>query len=100
MKIYTKSLTRSTIGTIWLIVIVTIWGELSTPFKTFLANITGHHWVTKGVFSLVFFVLLYLLSSTASKDAMDIMKETYYILVSVILGGLIIFLFYVWHFFS
>jgi cellulose synthase/poly-beta-1,6-N-acetylglucosamine synthase-like glycosyltransferase len=101
MKIHIKALSRSTIFTIILIAIFTIWSGVSKLFKTFLVDITGHHWVTKGVFSLLFFVLLYFFFSKIYKDSsLNIRKETYYVIGSVILSGLAIFLFYILHFFG
>ena len=100
MKLNVKALSRSVIATITLITILTIWGELSKQFKTVLASITGHHWVTKGVVSLVFFVAIYFIFSRLYKDSLNTKKEIYSVIWSTILGGLIIFLFYVGHFFS
>ncbi|MBI4692333.1 MAG: hypothetical protein HY773_02780 [Candidatus Terrybacteria bacterium] len=100
MKIHIKSLGWSTMGTIGLITVMTIWGELSKPFKDFLVGITGHHWTAKGVFSLVFFILVYFIFSKLSDDSLDIKRETYYVVGTAILGGLAIFIFYLWHFFA
>lgn len=99
MNIHVKSLSRSTAGTIALISLVTVWSELSRPFKTFLVDVTGHHWVTKGVFSMVFYILLYLIFSRLYKESTDIKRETYYVFGATILGGVTIFIFYIWHFF-
>lgn len=99
MKIHIKSLSRSTTGTIALITLVTVWSELSKPFKTFLADITGHHWVTKGLFSLAFFLFLYYIFSRLYKVSTDVKMETYYVIGAIILGGATIFIFYLWHFF-
>ena len=100
MNINIKSLTQSTTWTIILITILTIWSELSKPFKGFLTNFSGHHWVTKGIFSLVFFIILYFILSKIYEDSLDVKKETYYVVGATILGGLIIFIFFVEHFFS
>lgn len=103
MKLNLKALNRATIKTIWLVVIMTIWSEMNKPFKEFLAGITGHHWVTKGVFSVFFFVLIYLILKEVyknKKDEFDIKKETMYLIGSTVLGGLAIFIFYIWHYFA
>ena len=100
MKLNIKSLNYSTVLTICLIVVLTILGELSKSFKTFLASITGHHWVAKSVFSLIFFVIIYFLLSKTVKDGTDSIHQTIYTIIAVILGGIIIFGFYVWHFIS
>lgn len=99
MKLDIKSLNYSTILTIFLIVVLTILGELSNSFKTFLTSITGHHWVTKGVFALIFFMAMYSISSRISKkDETDVHSQTIYTGMVAMLGWLIILGFYVWHF--
>ncbi|MBC8500398.1 MAG: hypothetical protein ISS25_03755 [Nanoarchaeota archaeon] len=100
MRIHVKSLSWSTAITMLAVAIVTVWSELSKPFKSFLAGITGHHWVTKSVFSVILFVLLYFIFMKMLKETDDVKKETYYVIGSAVLGGLVIFIFYVWHFFS
>ena len=99
MNIKTKALSLTTSATIWLIVVITLSAELSSPLKNFLTNLTGHHWVTKGVATASFFVLLYLIIARFTEEASNIKKETVYVLWSSILGGLVIFIFYLWHFF-
>jgi|SRR3989344_1858188 len=99
MNIKTKALSLTTSATIWFIVILTLSAELSKPLKDFLANLTGHHWVTKGVAAAVFFVFLYFIIARSTEEASNIKKETMYVLWSSILGGLVIFIFYLWHFF-
>ena len=98
MKLNIKSLNYSAILTICLIVVLTILGELSKSFKTFLTSITGHHWVTKGVFSLIFFVIIYFLISKTVKDWADSNHLIIDVIIATLLGGIIIFGFYVWHF--
>ena len=87
--------TRATSITLWFIVVITIVSELSKPFKNVLAGVTGHHWVTKGVLSLALFTLIVLLSRSTSFHAS---KEVKHVVLSAILGGITILLFYVWHF--
>ena len=100
MKLNIKSLNYSTILTICLIVVLTISGELSNSLKTFLASITGHHWVTKGVFSLIFYVIIYFLISKTVEDGADSTRQIIYAIITTVLGGVIIFGFYIWHFVS
>ena len=100
MKLNIKSLNYSTILTICLIVMLTILGELSKSFKTFLTSVTGHHWVTKSVFSLIFFVIIYFLISRTNKDSAELTRQVIYTIIAVVLGAIIIFGFYVWHFIS
>lgn len=96
MKI--KALAYSSMLTMILVVFMTVLAELSTAFKTFLTSITGHHWTTKGIFALIFFALSYFILSYLFKETKDAWKETKNVAVTAILGGLIIFLFFVWEF--
>jgi len=91
------ALIRSTIGTMWFVVIITIAGELYTPFKDLLASIAGHHWTTKSIFSLIFFSLLYgVLHKSA--EAQKVTRGATLVVVHAILCGLILFAFFLWHF--
>ncbi len=99
MKISIKSLNYSAILTVVLIVVLTIWSELSQPFKSILTDITGHHWVTKSSFSLIFFVLSYfILVNLLKEESRNLKKEVILVIIITILGALAIFGFYVWHF--
>ena len=99
MKLNMKSLTSSTIYTIVIITLATIISELSKPFKEFLASITGHHWVSKSILSLIFFVLVYYLGSKFCGDKSDFSAGKK-VFITTIVSSLVIFLFYVWHYFS
>jgi len=99
MIIHAKSLIHSTIITAVFIVVSTILSELYEPLKTFLADVSGHHWVTKGIFSIIIFAILYFLLSKVYSDHLEnIGKETFGVVLAVIIGGFSIFLFYIWHF--
>ena len=94
-----RSLSISTGITIVSITILTILAEMSTTFKIFLSSVTGHHWVTKGIISLILFFGLYFLL-VRTEDDLDIMKETIVITILTTIATLLIFGFYVWHFFA
>lgn len=60
MEIRKSQATAFLISAILVIIIVgsmIILDEIDTEFKVFLNSITGHHWVTKGVFTAVLFPL-------------------------------------------
>ena len=99
MRMDAIALIRSAVGVVWLVVAMTLGAELSAPFKAYLAELTGHHWVAKSVISAVAFVLFYFLflprKSDGSKGVLD---SVLFLMASVILGGLAIFSFYFWHF--
>ena len=97
MKINSKALTISTTVVIWLIVAMTIVGELSEPFKLSLAKIGGYHWVGKSIVATIVFVIIYLIFIKA-KESENVFKGTLWIVSSMVLGGLIIFSFFVQHF--
>ena len=89
----------ATIFVIIFVVVTTIAGELSAGFKQALADLTGHHWVTKGVLSLSLFLIIWLLSSLGLKD--ESRKAKVWSMTAVgfaIAGMLAIFIFYVDHF--
>ncbi|MBI4159255.1 hypothetical protein HY500_03275 [Candidatus Woesearchaeota archaeon] len=99
MKINTKSLIYATSLTIILATLLTIIAELSKLLKDFLASITGHHWVTKGLFALIIFIAVYFFFAS-SKDYKECKKEIYSVIAITIVSSLAIFLFFVWHFLS
>ena len=94
-----KAISISTCTVIVVVTFLTIISELSSPFKSFLASLTGHHWVTKSVISVVLFFVLYFLLSKV-EDNLDVLKEATIVIIVTILGSLTIFGFYVWHFFA
>ena len=62
-------------------------------------GITGHHWTTKGVISFILFFGLYFLL-VRTDDDLDVMKEVNFITILTIIATIILFGFYVWHFFA
>ncbi len=51
----------SSVITIVGVVVLTVWSELSTPFKDWLASFTGHHWLTKSWASIIVFALFFII---------------------------------------
>ena len=94
-----RALSISTILTSILIVIFTVYSELNEKFKDSLKSLFGHHWVSKGVISLIFFFLAYFLLNKYVKDKKNIKEQTTWVIIVAILGTLVIFLFYVYEFF-
>ena len=93
------ALARSTIGVIIFITVITIWAEMSSGLKGALAAVTGHHWVTKSVFSVILFAIL-AFAFNKMPEAERIDRELEYVLGATVIGGLAIFIFYVLHFFG
>lgn len=94
-----SAMSISTIATIVLIVIITVYSELNQSFKDFLKNLAGHHWITKGIISLIFFILVYFILKNKLKES-NVNKYFQWVLISTILGFLVIFLFYAYEFFA
>src|SRR3989344_511647 len=97
MKLNTTALIRATTLVIWLIVGLTIGAEKSAPFKAFLAKVGGHHWVGKGILAVAAFCVLYVLFRRA-KESDNVLRGAFIVWGSVVLGGVIIFGFYIQHF--
>lgn len=92
MKINLSALNYSVILTIFLIVTLTLASEMSESFKSFLTQISGHHWLTKSFLSLIFLPFAYFLFKKAK--AKDILRQTYLLAGTTVLSALVIFLFY------
>jgi len=92
-----KALTRATAMTIAWVAVVTICSELSSTFKELLASIGGHHWIGKSVLSLVVFGVLYGVFAMFGNDRFSL-RDTSWLIATVVLSGLAIVIFYVVHF--
>lgn len=87
--------------TVAVIITVTIAGELSEPFKNWLAGFTGHHWVTKSWLTLIVFAVFYALFRFSVRSVTnDSVRRALWTLFSfVILGFVVLLGFYVFEFF-
>ncbi|OGG78483.1 hypothetical protein A3A36_01595 [Candidatus Kaiserbacteria bacterium RIFCSPLOWO2_01_FULL_52_12b] len=97
MTLNGTSLIRSVTGVIWLVIAMTLLAELSAPFKTFLAQLAGHHWVGKSILAVIAFGVLYFFFRK-SDESKGIWGGVLLVLGSVVVGGLIIVSFFYWHF--
>ena len=85
------------------IVMITIWAELSAPFKGWLAGISGHHWVTKSIFATAFYALALIVFGLAAKPFENERWLKSLILLTILtslLGSIALLGFFTWHFFS
>ncbi|WP_206812948.1 hypothetical protein [Paradesulfitobacterium ferrireducens] len=65
--------------------------ETYTPLMDWMKALTGHHWITHGVFDIIlFFVLGYLFSKSNLAQKMDADKLTKIIIWSVVIGVVLI----------
>ena len=91
-----KALTRAATITIAWIAFATIGSELFAAFKGLLASIGGHHWVGKSVLSIIFFGLFYFIFVKTVDDEFSL-RETWWLLLTAVVGGLAILVFYATH---
>jgi len=93
------SLASAAMVAIIAIVVMTLVAELNGGFKGFLADLTGHHWVSKGLLSLGIFLVTWLASALGLREELQKMRAWALALVGVsLIGILVIFLFYLGHF--
>ncbi len=88
----------SCILTVILITFMTLFAEINENFKNLLKIYFYHHWIGKSIIAIIFFILLIFILNMNLKK-----KVSYYInLLNLvfIFCSLIIFLFFVWHFFQ
>ena len=97
MRSNSTALIRATIGVIWLVVGMALLTELSAPFKAFLTQFVGHHWTAKSIIAAVAFVVLYFIFKKENESE-RVLRDVWYVVGSVVLGGLIIFSFFLWQF--
>ena len=97
MNLNAKALVYSAIGAVWLVVAMTLGAELSAPFKALLAKLTEHHWISKSLIATLVFVIFYFMLKK-SDDSRGMLGSVLFLIVSIVLGGLAIFGFYLWHF--
>ena len=86
----------ASIYSIWFVVVITIWAEMTPSLKTMLTNLTGHHWVSKGVLMAVLYVVIIAINFNKGSST-GIKKAFYWLNLSAILGAAILFLFFIWH---
>ena len=100
MRIHNSTaLIRSTAVVIWLIVGMTLITEVSPAFKTFLVQIAGHHWTGKSIIAAVALVVFYFIFKRF-RESSGVLGGVLTVIGSMVLGGLSIFAFFVWHFLS
>lgn len=89
---------KSATAYILLMTIVTIVAELFLPLKSFLANLTGHHWTAKGVLGVILFIALTIIFTAVGK-AGNVSRNMSITIGSTIVGAAALLVFYVIHYF-
>ncbi|MEK7217959.1 MAG: hypothetical protein AAB728_00685 [Patescibacteria group bacterium] len=77
---------------------ITVAADLRPPFKTFLASLTGHHWISKGLVALVLCALVFLaLLPIPFRPSPAAVRRSLWILVwASLLGTAVLTAFFVW----
>mgnify|MGYP001615390955 FL=1 len=95
---------RAAILTIVFIVGITLWAELSVPLKDWLKSISGHHWTSKSILSMLLFIiallLFYGLSRQWKDDDQKLKKTLALLIATATLGVIVIALFFTAHYFK
>ncbi|MBI2113229.1 MAG: hypothetical protein HYT50_01450 [Candidatus Wildermuthbacteria bacterium] len=81
-------------------VFLTIAAEFSPVLKAWLASLSGHHWVSKSIFSMVLYgAVLFAVFLVRKKTSDKALHQISYILFgTAILGVIAIFAFFAWHY--
>jgi len=99
-KIYASSI--SAIVTVIFAVTITILAEFSEPLKGVLKSISGHHWTTKSILTVIVYLgvmaVIYSINKTPSKGRVK--RSLYCLILASILGSLSILGFFLWHAFK
>lgn len=71
------------------------------PLKSSMKSLSGHHWITHGIFIILLFIIFgYIFSRTGIDKKIDADKVSFLVIIGTILGGLIIAGFFFRHFFE
>lgn len=72
--------------------------ESYAPLMTLMKSLSGHHWITHGIFVIVLFIVLgYIFSKTDMDKKINADKISGMVIAGTILGGLIILGFFFKH---
>lgn len=86
------------IAAVIFITVITIAADLYLPLKEWLKNIFSHHWIGKGILSIVIFIVAvfigWFLPITANEDKLN--KVLKLLSFSIISGIVLIFLFFIY----
>lgn len=98
----TYSSAHSAVLAIIIAVVLTIAGESSAAFKTFLKSWTGHHWTTKSVAVAIayFGALAIIYGTTKSPSPRALRKSLWLVTAAAILGYLVLLFFFINHYLS
>lgn len=81
-----KSVMLGAFMVVMYVVIATIVGELYKPYKNFLTDLHYHHWVGKGVWAIVIFIIVFAVSYLTTKNKNNINSTKMISALSYMLG--------------
>ena len=95
--IYLSSIASSL--AITFVTIITIIAELKAPLKNWLKSLSGHHWTSKGILSLLLYIAATLVLYFAVKNVDDkkVRASLWIAIVTTILGSLVLLTFFTGH---
>jgi uncharacterized membrane protein SirB2 len=75
--------------------------ENYTPLKDWMKSLSGHHWITHGIFVIILFIVLgYVFSGIDLSKKIDADRTSSLVIAGTVLGGLIIVGFFFKHLFE
>jgi hypothetical protein len=96
MSVSYRSVSYAGIVTVVAMTVITILGELVAPFMKLLTILTGHHWVTKNILSVVIFlVVLALTSKSAAGEGGDSPKGLLWTGIAAVVCSFVLLAFFV-----
>jgi hypothetical protein len=81
-------------------VIVTVWAELSAPFKSYLKALTGHHWVSKSWMTAILFSIFLIAVWFIAREEIrnETVRKSFWVLIALsLLGSAVLTGFFAWH---
>lgn len=82
------------------VVAITIAAELSSSLKSTLASLTGHHWITKSVATILVYAFFFPVFARGSAPvrADQAARSLYLLIVTAFAGAAILTGYFIWHF--
>ena len=75
--------------------------ESYDPLKSWMKSLSGHHWITHGIFVIILFIILgYFFSGAGLDKKIDADRTSGLVIAGTVLGGLIVVGFFFKHLFE
>ena len=88
--------------TIVFITVITVVAELNIPLKGWLTSFSGHHWTSKGILSILLYVVAIFVMYVATKeiDHKKVKSGLWVAIGATVLGSIVILAFFTGHHFG